>query len=94
MSALTLYGLFEALFVVALVLLSLPIAVFVLEIALSLVGGRGRSASAATVARGPLAVLVPAHNEGAGILATLASVKAQLQPGDRLPVNGGSQAIG
>jgi len=86
MSALTWYGLCEALFVVALVLLSLPIAVFVLEIGLALVAGRDRSASAGAFARGPLAVLVPAHNESAGILATLASVKAQLQPGDRLLV--------
>jgi cellulose synthase/poly-beta-1,6-N-acetylglucosamine synthase-like glycosyltransferase len=33
-----------------------------------------------------IAVLVPAHNEGSGLLPTLVDVKSQLQPGDRLVV--------
>ncbi|MBD2750540.1 glycosyltransferase [Microvirga sp. BT688] len=35
---------------------------------------------------GPIAVLVPAHNEEAGILTTLQDITAQLRPGDRLLV--------
>lgn len=74
----------QVLFVLALILLSLPIAVFVLEIALALAGGRSQGAVSST--RGPLAVLVPAHDEGVGILPTLASIRAQLLPGDRVLV--------
>ena len=33
-----------------------------------------------------LAVLLPAHNEGAGVVSTIADVKAQLTPRDRLVV--------
>lgn len=33
-----------------------------------------------------IAVLVPAHDEGSGILPTLADIKSQLRPGDRLLV--------
>ena len=58
MSALTM--LCEALFVLALVLLSLPIAVFVLEIGLALVGGRDRSVSAGAFARVSSTTTVPA----------------------------------
>jgi len=36
--------------------------------------------------RPPLAVLIPAHNESSGILPTLHSLRAQLEPGDRLVV--------
>lgn len=74
----------EALFALALILLSLPIAVFVLEIAVALTGVRRQDAPAAT--RGQLAVLVPAHDEGVGILPTLASIREQLLPGDRVLV--------
>lgn len=72
-----------ALFVLLLVLLALPVCVFVFEICSALLA---RAASSATCARAPLAVLVPAHDEGAGIGATLASVLAQLQAGDRVLV--------
>ena len=37
-------------------------------------------------ARPPLAILVPAHNEAAGIAITLASIQRQLMPDDRLLV--------
>ena len=79
----TVYLILATLFVAALAVLMLPIAVFVLEVALSLTA---RRAPVTTAARARLAVLVPAHNEGAGILATLASVRSQLKPGDRLLV--------
>jgi cellulose synthase/poly-beta-1,6-N-acetylglucosamine synthase-like glycosyltransferase len=77
----------QALFVVLLALLALPVCVFVLEIGLALFAGRTRTAPRLPHASRPaLAVLVPAHDEGSGILATLASIQAQLQHGDRLLV--------
>ena len=36
--------------------------------------------------RGRIAILVPAHNESAGLLPTLTDIKSQLLPGDRLLV--------
>lgn len=42
--------------------------------------------SAAGVERPPVAVLVPAHNESAHVLPTIACLQAQLRPGDRLVV--------
>lgn len=81
-----LYLMAEGVFLALLILLALPVTVFVAEIALALSSRRTVAALPATGARGLLAVLVPAHNEGAGILPTLASVRAQLQPGDRVLV--------
>jgi cellulose synthase/poly-beta-1,6-N-acetylglucosamine synthase-like glycosyltransferase len=72
-----------ALFLLLLVLLAVPVCVFVLELALALKAGPDSNAACA---RPALAVLVPAHDEGAGILATLASVLVQLQAGDRVLV--------
>lgn len=69
--------------VAALVLL--PMAVLVLECLVALLPGRRRPADPAH-ARPPVAVLVPAHNEEAVIDATLATIRPQLQPGDRLIV--------
>jgi cellulose synthase/poly-beta-1,6-N-acetylglucosamine synthase-like glycosyltransferase len=71
------------LFVLLLVLLAVPVCVFVLELGSALMA---RPDSLAACARPVLAVLVPAHDEGAGIVATLASVIAQLQAGDRVLV--------
>jgi cellulose synthase/poly-beta-1,6-N-acetylglucosamine synthase-like glycosyltransferase len=73
----------EALFLLLLVLLAVPVSVFVLEIGFALVA---RPRRVAACARPSLAVLVPAHDEGAGILATLDSIRAQLQAGDRVLV--------
>jgi cellulose synthase/poly-beta-1,6-N-acetylglucosamine synthase-like glycosyltransferase len=75
---------FQALFLLVVLLLALPVAVLVLELGVALVAGRSHAASAG--ARPALAVLVPAHDEGAGILATLASIRSQMQVGDRLLV--------
>jgi hypothetical protein len=44
----------------------------------------GRVPSAAAMQRPAMAVLVPAHNEGHGIAATLRSIRAELRAGDRL----------
>jgi cellulose synthase/poly-beta-1,6-N-acetylglucosamine synthase-like glycosyltransferase len=74
---------------VALVLLAIPSAFFVLEIVaalppahrlMSLSTGRTPSAAAR------VAVLVPAHDEAGGIAAALATITAQLRGGDRLLV--------
>lgn len=73
-----------ALFVLLLVLLCVPVCVFVLELGFALMAAPKRSGPDG--ARPALAVLVPAHDEGAGILVTLASIQAQLQAGDRLLV--------
>lgn len=80
-----LYLILAILFAAAVLVLALPVAVFVLEIACAL-GARRPAPDGAAAARARLAVLVPAHNEGAGILATLASVRSQLASGDRLLV--------
>ncbi|MEQ8178560.1 MAG: glycosyltransferase family 2 protein [Amphiplicatus sp.] len=65
-------------------------AVFVLAgfFALEIAGAflRARSLSADAKEAGPIAVIIPAHDEEASIAATLAGVKAQLRPGDRLIV--------
>ncbi len=76
----------STLFVLVLLVLALPICVFVGEVLLALLSRRVPAATAAAGTRAPLAVLIPAHNEGAAILATLASVRTQLLAGDRLLV--------
>lgn len=66
-------------------LLAIPVAVFVLEVVAAVVLPR-RELPARSVTRPRVAVLVPAHDESAGILPTLTDIKAQLQPGDRVLV--------
>ena len=78
--------------VFAAVLLALPllvaVAVLALQIASDALGPRRGAADrgVALASRRPLAVLVPAHNEEAGIAAALATVLPQLMDGDRLVV--------
>lgn len=84
--------------VLSLGLLAVPVLVFAMQVFAaqaprSPVAGHGwsvdagRSAYAAdNLARGRLAVLVPAHNEASGIERTLSDVMAQLQVGDRVLV--------
>lgn len=65
---------------------ALPVLVLSLQV---LLAHRGRRASAAIAARpadADVAVLVPAHNEAAGIAATLRCLRAQLRAGDRVLV--------
>ena len=70
-------------------LLGVAVAVFVLQIFLSTLPRR-RSLPPATAAgdaaRPTVVVLVPAHNEAAGIARTLRTVLPQLGPGDRMLV--------
>jgi cellulose synthase/poly-beta-1,6-N-acetylglucosamine synthase-like glycosyltransferase len=64
-------------------LLLLPVLVLVLEVLAALLPPR---AAAPSCPGASCAVLVPAHNEEAGIEATLVSARGQLRPGDRLLV--------
>lgn len=75
---------FEIIFVLLLLLLSVPVFVFALQIAIALPSERKKPACAGY--RPSIAVLVPAHNEAAGIAATLCAIQAQLQFGDRVLV--------
>ena len=68
------------------VLGALPVLVLLSQV---LAAHGGRRASAAAVARPPdgdVAVLIPAHNEAAGIEATLRGLRSQLRTGDRVLV--------
>jgi cellulose synthase/poly-beta-1,6-N-acetylglucosamine synthase-like glycosyltransferase len=77
-------------FVVVAVLLSLPAAVLLVEVLAALKFTDTKLAKPATAANEKyaqrLAVIVPAHNESAGIVPTLEDIKPQLKPGDRLIV--------
>jgi cellulose synthase/poly-beta-1,6-N-acetylglucosamine synthase-like glycosyltransferase len=74
----------QALFVIVLILLAIPATVLVLQILFSLLPYRAQALSKQSHAS--MAVLIPAHNEQQGIVATLASVKQQLKVGDRMIV--------
>jgi cellulose synthase/poly-beta-1,6-N-acetylglucosamine synthase-like glycosyltransferase len=69
------------------VLLSIPVTVLLVEVvaALKLVEAKPANPNSAT-SQGRLVVIVPAHNESAGIIPTIEDVKPQLEPGDRLIV--------
>lgn len=73
------------------VVLLIPVGILLLACSLLLIqaiaaiASRRRSPTPAT-ARPRVAVLVPAHNESHGILATLDSIRQQLAPGDRIIV--------
>jgi cellulose synthase/poly-beta-1,6-N-acetylglucosamine synthase-like glycosyltransferase len=75
----------EALLYLVVALLLVPMTVLVMECLAALLPGRRESPPAAT-ARPRCAVLVPAHDEEAGIGSTIKTLLPQLQPGDRLLV--------
>ena len=69
------------------ILLAIPVTVFSIEIFAAFFLPRlRRPLNLADGIRHPVAVLVPAHNESSGILATLSDIKHQLITGDRLIV--------
>lgn len=74
----------ESIFLLVCVVLALPVLVFSLQVLIGALPLPTRRLPLATRPR--LAVLIPAHNESSGLLPTLASVQAQLMPGDRLLV--------
>lgn len=75
----------EALLWVVLAVVLVPLAVLVVETVAALLPRR-RSFADQAGPRPSCAVLIPAHDEEAGIGRTLAGVLAQLRPGDRLLV--------
>lgn len=79
----------ESIFLLLLLVLFMPVLLFSLQVLLSFPMFGSKPAPAgpqARQARQPITVLVPAHNESAGITATLDVISAQLQEGDRLLV--------
>jgi cellulose synthase/poly-beta-1,6-N-acetylglucosamine synthase-like glycosyltransferase len=69
------------------VLLAVPAFIFFVEVfAAVALPQRHRPSPLAKEADGDVAVLVPAHNESAGLLPTLEDIKAQLRPADRVLV--------
>ena len=65
----------EALFCMAVGVISIPVAVFFTQIFMSLLPSNNKSSS---TKRTPLTtILIPAHNESTGITQTLLSIKAQ-----------------
>jgi cellulose synthase/poly-beta-1,6-N-acetylglucosamine synthase-like glycosyltransferase len=75
----------EALLYLVVALILVPMAVLVVESLAALLPGRRENPRPAT-ARPRCAVLVPAHDEEAGIEGTIKALLPQLQPGDRLLV--------
>ncbi len=66
------------------VLILLPVLVLFVQVLLACLPAR--ACTAVTAARPRVAVLVPAHNEAAGIVSTLQSIGAQLADGDQVLV--------
>src|SRR5450631_2734601 len=66
--------------------LAVPTVVFVTEICAASLLARRRQAPPMSQRRGTVAVLIPAHDETKGILATLNDIKPQLRSTDRLLV--------
>ena len=80
-------GLLSLMTLMAAAVLCIPVVVFFLEVAAAILLPRPRSSpTLPTTPRPRIAVIVPAHNESTGLLPTIADVKAQLMPGDRLLV--------
>lgn len=67
-------------------LLLVPTLVFGLQVGLALLGGGGGVEGHPPASRPRLAVLMPAHDESAGIAAAIATIRPQLASGDRLLV--------
>ena len=67
-----------------LLLIFMPVVVLFVQVVLACLPARSTPASSRTRPR--VAVLVPAHNESSVIVATLESIRPQLQAGDRLLV--------
>src|SRR5882724_3303599 len=66
--------------------LAVPTVVFVIEICAASFLTRRHQAPPTALRRGTVAVLIPAHDEAKGILATLNDVRPQIRPTDRLLV--------
>jgi len=73
------------LLVISTVALVVPVAIVCIECVAALMPRR-RFAANASAPRPRVAVLIPAHDEGAGIAPTIVALRPQLLPGDRLLV--------
>lgn len=67
-------------------LLALPTAWLLLQTIAAAMASRTPPNLPPSMTRGPVAVLVPAHDEEAGLAATLRTIVPELRPGDRLLV--------
>jgi cellulose synthase/poly-beta-1,6-N-acetylglucosamine synthase-like glycosyltransferase len=68
-------------------LLAIPVLVFFIEVTAAVAFRSSPRRSRSSVSpSGSFAVLVPAHNEGAGVYSTLESIKLELTPTDRVLV--------
>jgi cellulose synthase/poly-beta-1,6-N-acetylglucosamine synthase-like glycosyltransferase len=79
------YILIFIIFIVISSLLAVPVVIFTLECII----GSWPSRQVPTrdiLIRPPVAILIPAHNESAGIAGTLANIQAEAKPGDRIVV--------
>ncbi|MBA3624229.1 MAG: glycosyltransferase, partial [Methylibium sp.] len=68
------------------VVLAVPVGVFTLQVIAGCLPPKSSPERRAAAPRPRLAVLIPAHNEAAGLGATLASLAPQLVAGDRVLV--------
>jgi cellulose synthase/poly-beta-1,6-N-acetylglucosamine synthase-like glycosyltransferase len=66
--------------------LAIPVAVFFVEVVAAMVFPSRVCSAAPRGSRRRIVVLVPAHNEGMGLLPALEDIKAQLDPADRILV--------
>jgi cellulose synthase/poly-beta-1,6-N-acetylglucosamine synthase-like glycosyltransferase len=77
----------SSLLIVAAGFLAIPVLFFLMEIVAATLGSQPNLTTQLNSANRPsIAVLVPAHNEGSGLLPTLDNIRAQLLPLDRLLV--------
>ena len=72
----------QLLFIVALVVLSLPVLLLFIQVIFSL--RKYHPQPMPDVRRPSVAVLIPAHNESSGVIPTLQSLRSQLDSGDRI----------
>jgi cellulose synthase/poly-beta-1,6-N-acetylglucosamine synthase-like glycosyltransferase len=68
-------------------IICVPVVVLFIEVVAAVVlKERGRSETNSSLPRPRIAVLIPAHDEGAGVVPTIKDVLAQMHPGDRVLV--------
>jgi glycosyltransferase involved in cell wall biosynthesis len=67
-------------------LLAIPALIFSFEVVAGVVGGRPRPSDRTCIPRDRVAIIIPAHNEGLGLLPTIDDVRKQLRSGDRVLV--------
>jgi cellulose synthase/poly-beta-1,6-N-acetylglucosamine synthase-like glycosyltransferase len=68
------------------VLIAIPVAVFFVEVVASASLSQPEASIRDDASGLPIAILVPAHNEGTGLVPTITDIKAQLRQSDRLLV--------